>query len=102
MSFDCSAFLRPMKASWRAASTILFVPKPARLIAKQIGLDRVVRTDDLDVTKPTRAARAVLADVCEAVIAAFFLDGGMDKAKRLHPDPLAAGDGRGRRSAARP
>lgn len=52
-------------------------------VAKQIGLDRVVRTDDLDVTKPTRAARAVLADVCEAVIAALFLDGGMGTARRF-------------------
>ncbi|MEQ8657887.1 MAG: ribonuclease III [Hyphomicrobiales bacterium] len=52
-------------------------------IAKQLGLDRDVRTDDLDVTKPTRAARAVLADVCEALIAALFLDGGMEVAKRF-------------------
>lgn len=52
-------------------------------VAKQIGLDRYVRTDDLDVTKPTRAARAVLADVCEAVIAALYTDGGMEPAKRF-------------------
>lgn len=52
-------------------------------IAKRIGLDRHVRTDDLDVTKPTRAASAVLADVCEAVIAALYTDGGMEPAKRF-------------------
>lgn len=52
-------------------------------VAKQVGLDRHVRTDDLDVTQPTRAARAVLADVCEAVIAALYTDGGMEPAKRF-------------------
>lgn len=52
-------------------------------VAKKIGLDRHVRTDDLDVTMPTRAARAVLADVCEAVIAALYTDGGMEPAKRF-------------------
>lgn len=52
-------------------------------VAKQLGLDRHIRTDDLDVTKPTRAARAVLADVCEALIAALYLDGGMPVAKRF-------------------
>lgn len=52
-------------------------------IAKQIGLASHVRTDDLDVTKSTRAARAVLADVCEAVIAALYTDGGMEPAKRF-------------------
>lgn len=52
-------------------------------IAKQLGLDKHVRTDDLDVTKPTRAARAVLADVCEALIAALYLDGGMGSAKQF-------------------
>lgn len=50
-------------------------------VAKKIGLDRYVRTDDLDVTKSTRAARAVLADVCEAVIAALYTDGGMEPAR---------------------
>ena len=40
-----------------------------------------MRTDDLDVDKPSRAARAVLADVCEAIIAALYLDGGMAVAR---------------------
>lgn len=69
-------------------------------IAKRIGLDRDVRTDDLDVTKPTRAARAVLADVCEAVIAALFLDGGMKAAKRFiltHWQPVMDEAGAARR-----
>jgi ribonuclease-3 len=69
-------------------------------IAKQIGLDRAVRTDDLDVTKPTRAARAVLADVCEAVIAAMFLDGGMEIARRFiltHWQPIMDEAGAARR-----
>ncbi|MFK7791714.1 MAG: ribonuclease III [Devosiaceae bacterium] len=53
------------------------------VIAKNIGIDRHVRTDDLDITKPTRAARAVLADVCEALIAALYLDGGIEVAERF-------------------
>ncbi len=53
------------------------------LVAKTLGFDQHIRTDDLDVTKPTRAARAVLADVCEALIAALYLDGGMEEAKRF-------------------
>lgn len=52
-------------------------------IAKQLGIDAYVRTDDLDVTKPSRAARAVLADVCEALIAALYLDGGLAVAQRF-------------------
>lgn len=52
-------------------------------IAEKLGIARFVRTDDLDVTKPSRAARSVLADVCEALIAALYLDGGSDAAKRF-------------------
>ena len=52
-------------------------------VAKTLGIDRHVLTDDLDVTKSTRAARAVLADVCEALIAALYLDGGLDVARRF-------------------
>ncbi|MFN3224677.1 MAG: ribonuclease III [Hyphomicrobiales bacterium] len=69
-------------------------------IAKQLGLDHAVRTDDLDVTKPTRAARAVLADVCEAVIAALYLDGGMETARTFiltHWQPVMDEAGAARR-----
>ena len=69
-------------------------------IAKRIGLDRYVRTDDLDVTKPTRAARAVLADVCEALIAAMYLDGGIDPARQFiltHWQPVMDEEGAARR-----
>ena len=52
-------------------------------VARELGIDRYVRTDDLDVRRDTRAARAVLADVCEAVIAALYLDGGMEVARRF-------------------
>ncbi len=45
-------------------------------VARRLGLQHHVRTDDLDMRQETRAARAVLADVCEAVIAALYLDGG--------------------------
>ena len=52
-------------------------------VARALGVDRHVRTDDLNVTRDTRAARAVLADVCEALIAALYLDGGMGVAQRF-------------------
>ncbi|MEM1289363.1 MAG: ribonuclease III [Pseudomonadota bacterium] len=47
-------------------------------IAREVGLQRFVRTEDLSVNGQTRAANAVLADVCEALIAALYLDGGLD------------------------
>ncbi|MEM6710867.1 MAG: ribonuclease III [Pseudomonadota bacterium] len=52
-------------------------------IARKVGIDAHVLTDDLDVRCETRAARAVLADVCEALIAALYLDGGLDVARRF-------------------
>ena len=51
------------------------------LVARRLGFEKHVRTDDLDVTQQTRAARAVLADVCEALIAALYLDAGLEKAR---------------------
>ena len=51
------------------------------LVARRLAFEKHIRTDDLDVTKPTRAARAVLADVCESLIAALYLDAGLEKAR---------------------
>ncbi|MEM1381932.1 MAG: ribonuclease III [Pseudomonadota bacterium] len=51
------------------------------LIARGLGVDQHVRTDDLEMRSDTRAARAVLADVCEALIGALYLDAGLQVAR---------------------
>lgn len=66
-------------------------------IAQTIGLDRFVRTDSALRSGAGRRARNVLADAIEALIAALYLEGGLDAAGAFvlrHWQPRAEKAGR--------
>jgi ribonuclease-3 len=52
-------------------------------VAKAIGLGQHIRLSKGEADAGSRASEAVLADVMEAVIAALYLDGGLEAARRF-------------------
>jgi ribonuclease-3 len=50
-------------------------------VARRIGLERHLRIGGAEGQKRTREGAGALADACEAVIAALYLDGGLDAAR---------------------
>lgn len=52
-------------------------------VARQAGLDRQVRLSRSEEETGGRSKTNILADVCEAVIGALYLDGGLDAARRF-------------------
>ncbi len=52
-------------------------------IARTIGLGQAVRLSDSESAAGGAAKPNILADVCEAVIGALYIDGGLDAAKRF-------------------
>ncbi|MBV6656401.1 MAG: ribonuclease III [Devosiaceae bacterium] len=69
-------------------------------VARTLGFHEHVRSEGLSLGADTRAAQAVLADVCEALIAALYLDGGIAACERFilaNWQPLMEADAAGRR-----
>ena len=52
-------------------------------VANDLGLGKFVLMDKSEVRNGGREKMSVLADVCEAIIGAIYLDGGLDKAYRF-------------------
>ncbi|WP_207462500.1 ribonuclease III [Azospirillum sp. SYSU D00513] len=52
-------------------------------VADTIGLGRHLRLSPAEASSGGRNNRTILADACEAVIGALYLDGGMDPARRF-------------------
>ena len=52
-------------------------------VAHAIGLGRFLRLSAAELEQGGRDKAAILADACEAVIAALYLDGGLDAARRF-------------------
>lgn len=64
-------------------------------VARRIGIDRHLRTAGPEGSKRPREGAGALADACEAVIAALYLDGGLEAACRFVAqawEPLIAAD----------
>jgi ribonuclease-3 len=62
-------------------------------VAEAIGLGQHLHISRAEADQGGRSSRNLLADACEAVIAALFLDGGFDVARRFverHWQPLLA------------
>ena len=62
-------------------------------VAEGIGLGQHLHISRAEADQGGRGSRNLLADACEAVIAALFLDGGFDVARRFverHWQPLLA------------
>ena len=61
-------------------------------VAKEIALERFIRMSPTEEASGGRAKATILADCCEAVIGALFVDGGLDAAARFihrHWDAMA-------------
>ncbi len=52
-------------------------------VARALGLDALMRTGENTPRGQAQASQNVLADLCEAVIAAVYLDGGLQAARRF-------------------
>ena len=52
-------------------------------VARQAGLDRQVRLGRSEEESGGRSKTGILADLCEAVIGALYLDGGIEAARRF-------------------
>jgi ribonuclease-3 len=63
--------------------TLLVRKETCAEIAQSLDLGRFVRMGEGEARSGGRRKRALLGDVCEAVIAALYLDGGMDVARRF-------------------
>jgi ribonuclease-3 len=50
-------------------------------VARELGLREALRTEKRSNTNTVRASSNVLADACEALLAAIYLDGGIDMAR---------------------
>lgn len=63
-------------------------------VGRAIGLQDAMRKKSVSVERTGRAGDTVLADACEAVLAALYLDGGLDAARdvfrRIWREELAA------------
>lgn len=67
------------EGDWAMRFTLLAQEKTLAEIAKQIGLPkRLITTDNA-----LRQNNSILSDVCEALIAALYLDQGMEKARQF-------------------
>ncbi len=67
------------EGDWAMRFTLLAQEKTLAEIAKQIGLPKRLITQD----NALRQNSSILADVCEAVIAALYLDQGLEKARQF-------------------
>lgn len=52
-------------------------------VAKAVGLDQVIWMDEGEERSGGRKKKGVLGDACEALIAAIYLDGGLEAARRF-------------------
>ena len=50
-------------------------------VAREIGLEEVIRTSQEERLQGGQGGEAILADACEALIAAIYLDGGLEPAE---------------------
>lgn len=53
------------------------------IVAKEMGIDKALKTKRLNGENSTSQFQTFLADACEAVLAAVFLDGGLQAAKKI-------------------
>ncbi len=67
------------EGDWAMRFTLLAQEKTLAEIAKQIGLPKRLITTDNEL----RQNNSILSDVCEALIAALYLDQGLEKARQF-------------------
>lgn len=72
-------FKQETEGDWAMRFTILVREKTLADIARQIGLPQLIKTKENQL----RNNDSILADVCEAVIAAIYLDKGYEKARQF-------------------
>ena len=55
-------------------------------VARAIGMADAVRRAGIATRKPSKAGDTVLADACEALLGALYLDAGLDETRRIYLD----------------